>query len=503
MIAESTLPEKPSIHLDENIRMLNELLGTDVSWDIIHKEFRFSGVRMSSYCVNGFFYTVSMVNILKDISHVISEYVAEYPEIDIRALQSYLNTRISFVQVSTAEKMRDIVYFILSGQIVFLLDGLQKALVIDTRTYPARNPAEPEVERVVRGPRDGFTETLVTNTALIRRRLRDPKLRAELFRVGARSKTDVSLLYIADITNPELLAKVRKQIEAVNIDGIPMADGALIDYLTDQKTKWNIYPSIRLTERPDVAVTALLEGQIVVLVDTTPEALILPCVFLQHVHHPEDYHLSPFAGSYFRLALLAAMFISIFLSPLWLALVGLGPALPPWLRFINPDNESQIPLTLQLVILEFGIDIFRRAVVNTPVPMASAIGFVSGVIFGQMGVKARLFDTDVLVYTTLCSMAQFATASLELSNANKVARLFMILVTGVFSLFHLGWLGFLVGFLIWLIGLLRKESFGIPYLWPLIPFHWGELQDILFRLPFKNKKYRPSIFRPIDPTRKP
>ncbi|GIM45274.1 spore germination protein [Collibacillus ludicampi] len=502
MISESTLPEKPCIHLDENIHLLNELLGADISWDIIHKEFHFGGIRMYSYCINGFFYTQSLVNILKDVSRIMEEYVSEHDKIEIQKLQSYLNTHISFVQVSTASNMRDILYFILSGPIVFLFDGLQEALIIDTRVYPSRNPSEPEVERVVRGPRDGFTETMLTNTALIRRRLRDPKLRIELFRVGKRSKTDVSLLYIADITNPQLIDEIRKQIKAIDIDGIPMADGALIDYLTDQKTKWNIYPSVRLTERPDVAATALLEGQIVVIIDTTPEALILPCVFLQHVQHPDDYHLSPFAGTYFRLALLGSLIISIFLSPLWLALVGLGTALPQWLMFINPDNESQIPLTLQLLILEFGVDIFRRAVVNTPVPMASAIGFVSAVIFSQLAVKAKLFDTDVLVYTTMCAMTQYATASLELSNANRVARVFLILITGIFSVFHLGWLGFLIGIIILFIGLLRKRAFGIPYLWPLIPFNWEAFQDILFRQPFKNKAHRPSIFRPIDPTRK-
>jgi len=502
MVSESTLPESPSAVLAENCKLFDELLGIGISWDIIKKEFDFAGRPMVGYCINGFFLTLNQVIVMEDIANVIREYVEKHNHFNVTELKNYISTRASFVQITSSSKMEDIMRLALSGPIVLFLEGLAEAVIVDTRIYPMRNPSEPEVERVIRGPKDGFTETMLINTALVRRRLRDPKLRVELFQVGKRSKTDVSLMYIDDITNPDWLKMIRKQLKAVDVDGVPMGEGALTDYLTDQKWQWNIYPSIRLTERPDVVATSLLEGQAVIILDTTPEAMILPCVFFQHIHHPEDYHQSPFAGTYMRWALLLATFASIFLTPLWLALAGLGPALPDWLTFLHPGTESKIPLTLQLVILEFGIDVFRRAVINTPVPLASAIGIVSAIVFGQLAVKAKLLDIDTLVYGSSAFIAQFATSSLELGSANRVARVFLTIVTGVFSLFHLGWIGLVLGTLFWFIGLLRKRAFGVPYLWPLFPFEWAAFKDIVLRKPSKQHKRRPTIFKPIDPTRK-
>lgn len=197
---------------------------------------------------------------------------------------------------------------------VILVEGQEKAIIVDVRTFPARAPQEPDIEKVTRGSRDGFVETMVFNTALIRRRMRDPKLRMKLVQVGTRSKTDVCVAYIEDVTNLELVRKITEELQGIQVDGIPMAEKSVEEFILGSKF-WNPYPRVRYTERPDVATTHLLEGHVIIIVDTSPSVIIAPVTYWHHLQHAEEYRQEPIVGAYLRFVRYIGIFVSVFYCP--------------------------------------------------------------------------------------------------------------------------------------------------------------------------------------------
>ncbi|WP_231877713.1 spore germination protein [Ferroacidibacillus organovorans] len=479
-----------STNLQQNDAFLKQLLGIGVSWDLIAKPFVYEQISMTGYTANGFFLTMNMVLILENVEMSLKEFVARHPARDftIDELVNYLNVTISFVQVQKVNNMKDAVRYILSGPLVIFLDGYNETLMIDTRIYPMRSIAEPEVERVVRGPRDGFVETMLMNVALIRRRLRDPRLRVELIQVGTRSQTDVSVMYLQDVTNDALVDNVKKELKSINTDVVAMGEQAVTEFIA--KVKWNPYPIVRYTERPDVAATCLMEGQIVIVVDTTPEVIIAPSTLFNHIHHPEDYHVYPTNGTYMRVVSILGALISVFSPSFFIVAAQLGKVEPRWLaRLVDPAPLS-LPLAVQFLLAQLAVDLFERAVINTPTALATATGIVAGLVFGPFAVSMNLVSPEVLVFMGSAMVAQFATSSHELSTANRFVRFILIIVTSVG-----GWIGFILGIIGLIVLLATTKSFGVPYLWPFLPFDWEGIKGVLIRAPLYRKDGRPSIFK--------
>lgn len=492
---------KISRHLDENVSYLNDLLGVGSgpghSWDIMAKPFHFSGFNMMSYVLNGYFLTMNVVLIVEDVEKRVHLFMESHPDGDftLQELMDYLNTHISFVQVQPVSKMEDVIRFILSGPLVTFIDGFDQALLIDTRIYPMRSIAEPEVERLIRGPRDGFVETMLMNNALIRRRLRDPALRAELIQVGNRSKTDISIMYLKDVANPELVDKIRERLQTLDPDTLAMGEQAVAELMSD--VKWNPYPNVRFTERPDVAATALVEGHVVIIVDTTPEVIIAPITFFQLLQHPEEYHSFPLVGTYMRWVILVSTFISLFLPGIFL-LINFHPDLVPMeLAFFIATPHKLMPLWVELLIAEVILDILRLAVMNTPLSLASMVSIVSAIVFGQFITSIELLQPEVLVYMAIVLIAQFALSSFELASANQMARLWFLAITQIGYWLHVGLGAFIFSVVAWFVFLATRTSVGIPYMWPLLPFKWKNgMHDVLLRRPLVNIKGRPTILQP-------
>ena len=474
-----------------NIDYLNRELGVPDNFDIILREMIIGSKKCAIYAVNG------MVN-TEVVSYTLDALIElERADLIVNTLEKLVKSYIINLQVSEVKTMDKVLYFVLSGPIAIFVDGQDQAIIVDTRTYPARQPQEPDIERVTRGSRDGFTETLVVNTALIRRRLRDPKLRMKLVQVGSRSKTDVCIAYIEDVTNLDMVKKIHEDIQAINIDGIPMAEKSVEEFILGSKF-WNPYPRVRYTERPDVAAIHLLQGYVIIMVDTSPSVMIAPATFWSHVQHAEEYRQEPSVGMYLRWVRFAGIFASIFLLPLWLA-AALNPhLLPDWLQFIGPNDSAKIPLLLQIFLAEFGVDLLRMATIHTPSPLASALGLIAAFMFGEIAIKAGMFVPEVVVYIAVAAVGTFATPSYELGLANRLARWFLVLLTGLFN-----FLGFWLGVAILFILLWRTQSFGVPYLWPLVPLDAKALWSVLVRSPVPIKEQRPSILKPQDPDRQP
>ncbi len=488
-----------SAKLEDNVKYLNELLGVGEgpghSWDIMAKPFNFSKLNMMTYVLNGYFLTMNMVLILDDLEKRIQTFVTQNQSYTLQDLMNYLNTNVAFVQVQPVTKMEDAVRFILSGPMITFVDGYDAVLLIDTRIYPMRGIQESEVERVIRGPRDGFTETMLINTALIRRRLRDPALRAELIQVGSRSKTDVSLMYLEDVANPDTVNTMRERLKSIQTDTVAMAEQPVTELIGN--VKWNPYPVVRYTERPDVAATALVDGQVVIVVDTTPEVIIAPVTFFQLLQNPEEYHIYPVVGTYRRWLMIIAAFVTIILPGLFL-LANFHPDLvPKQFSFFKADRTDPLPLWAELILAEVAIDILRLAVMTSPTTLAAMVSIMAAIIFGQFVAHIHLLQPEVLVYMALVMIAQFSLTSYDLASANQMSRLFILICTQLGFAFHLRALGFGVGLAVWWLFLSTRKSFGIPYLWPLFPFKWKNgMDNVLLRKPFSNIHGRPEILHP-------
>jgi len=480
-----------SKNYQENVDYLNNKLGVPESFDIVLREMNIGGKKLAIYSVNGM--------VARPASNMILETFVEIEraELVVNALDKLVKSKIVDLQVSEIEAMDEVIYFLLSGTMVVLIEGKTQAIVIDVRTYPSRMPSEPDIERVSRGSRDGFTETMVFNTILIRRRLRDPGLRMKLVKAGSRSKTDVCIAYIEDITNTDMVNYVEKEIKNIKIDGIPMAEKTVEEFILGSKY-WNPFPRVRYTERPDVAAIHLLEGNVVILVDTSPSVIIAPCTFWHHVQHAEEYRQEPIVGTYLRFVRFLAILASVLLLPLWLA-AALNPQLLPesW-SIIGVSEPAKVGLLAQALIGEVAIDMLRMAAIHTPSPLATALGLVAVFMLGDVAIKVGLFTNEVVMYLAIAAVGTFATPSYELAQANRLARIFLVLMAGLFNFWGLGVGIVLVFFLLW-----RTRSFGVPYLWPLIPLDFKALLTIIVRNPVPINNLRPSIFKPKDRIRQP
>jgi len=475
--------------LEENLEFFRRTLGIGESFDVIERNLEIAGRRAALVFVDGLAKDEVMTMVLRDML------AARRGEAAPVALEALFRRHLPYIEVSRSSDTAEIVTLVLSGPLVFLLDGFDEALIIDARTYPAREPQEPELERVLRGSRDGLVETIVFNTALIRRRIRDPNFRVELLQVGDRSRTDVALMYIKDIANPDLVADVRGRLEGIDVESIPMAEKTVEEFLLQgSRTWWNPFPKVRYTERPDVAAAHLFEGHVVIAVDTSPSVIILPVTLFHHLQHAEEYREDVAVGAYFRLIRLLAVFVSWVGLPLWLALVHDLDLLPPQLGFLGPKEPGLVPLGLQFVLAEVGIDIIRLALIHVPSALATSLGFIGAIILGEVAVEVGLFANETILYVALAALGGFATPSLEFSLAVRLSRIALLVLAALFGLVGLG-----VGLVLQTILLLFTRSFGVPYLWPLVPLNRGALMAALIRKPVPLRSARPSILRTQAP----
>ncbi|WP_163855655.1 spore germination protein [Paenibacillus elgii] len=503
-------------------RQLEEQVGLNKSFDVIFREMVFGGQKTGIFYYNGFIKDYVLTEILERLSYADQvQREAEHRKPVEEHRRPYRNWRtdraeepserqeedgrrkiiglfeealIPHVQVKRACKLKEAIDNVAMGGTAFFFEGEREAVLVDAKSFPARTTEEPELERVVRGSRDGFVETLLTNVTLVRRRVRDPRLKLEITQVGKRTQTDVCIGYIQDICDMKLVESIRDKIKEVKVDGVPLAEKQLEEAVVGNS--WNPYPSVRYSERPDVVAAHLLEGHVIVFVDTSPSVMILPTTFFHHVQHAEEYRQTPIVGTYLRWVRFIGIAASIFLLPLWLLIVTTPELKPAGLEFLGPQKPGKIPIIGQFLIAELGIDLMRMAAVHTPSPLAIAMGLVAAILVGEVAVKAGLFSNEIILYISVAAVGTFATPSYELSLANRICRLVLLVISAVFKV-----PGFIIGSTFLLLMLALQRSYNTPYLWPFIPFNMNAMRHILIRVPFLSMKTRLSLTRPKDRTR--
>jgi stage V sporulation protein AF len=470
--------------LEKNYEYLQERLGLDVNYDVGCRKYKVGNRDIQLYFVNGLTDTDFIIQILKQISLV------DKPLSTVGAFKELFDHSLSHVQVKVVENMDEAVDQLLSGLLLILGDSWDKGLLVDIRSYPGRSPEEPDTERVVRGARDGFTENIVQNTAMTRRRIRDERLRMEMVQVGERSKTDICISYIKDIANPNLIAEIKELLSEIDVDGLPMGEKAVEEFVIKQG--YNPFPMIRFTERPDVSAAHLLEGHVIIMVDTSPSVMIMPTTYFHHLQHAEEFRQAPAIGMYVRWIRFMGIFASLFLLPLWTLFVLEPELLPEALKFIGPgDTDFKVPIFWQFIIAELGIDLMRMAAIHTPTPLATAMGLIAAILIGEIAINVGLFVPEVILYLAVAAIGTFATPSYELSIANKMVRLFLLTAVFIFKV-----PGFIIGCTLIFMYLTMMKSLRTPYLWPLIPFNLMAFLSIIFRITSSMNKTRPSIVHP-------
>ncbi|MTI49176.1 spore germination protein [Sporosalibacterium faouarense] len=471
---------------DKRVDDLAERIGVGTSFDVVRRDIEIGDKKSTFFYIDGFIKDDIMLWVMSILQSTDRE------EIVPNTVTKLVETKIPYVECDTVEEIEKVEFFILSGSAALFIEGIDTIIIIDARTYPARSPGEPDLEKVTRGSRDGFVETIVFNTALIRRRVRDPGLRFELTNVGKRSQSDVAIAYIKDITNTDLINSMREKIKKVEKDALTMGVKSLEEFILGNN--WNPFPQAKFTERPDVAAAHLFEGHILVMVDTTPSVMILPATMFHFTQHAEDYYQNPAIGTYMRWIRFFAIFVSYILPPLWLLFATNTHLLPKWLEFIGPKETGQIPLVIQFLILEVGIDILRMASIHTPSALTTSLGIIGGLLLSEFAIKVGWFISETVLYTGIMGLGMFATPSLEFALAIRIYRMILLILTGLFGPY-----GFIAGILLLIITLLRTKSFGgINYLWPLIPFNKKALMTILMRKPIPEVRLRPDILRVKD-----
>ena len=478
--------------IDDWLEELKEQSGLDSSFDMQVRQMTFGRKRTALLFLSCFTKDTSLIEILKRLSLLDPESLRQGHS----AIKAFFEFYLPAVQVTVTNSMQKLIEEVMIGNTAFYVDGEPTALIIDAKQYPSRTPDEPVLEKVVRGSKDGFTETLLMNVALVRRRLRDPHLRFEILKVGTRTQTDVAMGYVEDIADPKLVESLRDKIQAINIDGIPLADKQLEELTV--KTDWNPFPLVRYSERPDVVAAHMMNGSVSVIVDTSPSVIVLPTTFFDLIQHAEENRQNAFIGTYLRWVRFFGILSSIFLLPLWF-LFAENPGLRPhWLWFLGANKTGDLPLVLQFLFVEVGVDLMRLAAVHTPSPLVTAMSLVSAILVGDIAVKTGLFINEVILYMAVAAIGMFATPSYELGLANRIVRLVLLLAAFAFQA-----PGLVAAATIIVIWLALTRSFNSPYLWPFIPFNAGAMLSVLLRRPRPKNKVRPSINRTKQNVKQP
>ncbi|MBM0064367.1 spore germination protein [Alkalicoccobacillus gibsonii] len=478
-----------SADYNENLAYLKKELAIDESFDLICLELKHANRKMALILVDGFGKDAAITEIQKQL-HYLDRHEQEIDRFEDVLMEQV----IPYVELSKAKDLDQVIEEVLAGPCALIVEGFSFAIIMDTREYPVRSPEEPDTEQVIRGSKDGFVETIVMNAALIRRRVRDKTLRVKYVKVGRRSKSDLAILYIEDIADPSYVEHIHSALQAIETDGLPMADKSIEEYVFGQH--YNPYPLVRYTERPDVSATHLYEGHLIVLVDGSPSAIITPTSFWHHLQHAEEYRQKPIVGAIQRLVRFTAVWSSLFLLPLWYILAIQPDLLPQALSFIGTESNGQIPLIVQFLIAEVGIEMLRMASIHTPTALATALGLVAALLIGQVAIDVGLFSPEVVLYLSMAAIGTFATPSYELSLANRIMRVVFLLLASVF-----GVSGYVIAVTLWVILLCSMKVMNVPYMWPLIPFDYRAMRDVVFRAPMPLKNRRPTVLHPRDPDR--
>ena len=465
--------EKMSAVLSENMNYLNDQLKVNQNFDVVYRVIRIGEREACMYFIDGFCKDELMQKML--------QYFMDMKEEDLpENAHEMSKKKIPYVEVDLNSEWKEIIYFILSGVFALFIDGYEECLLIDSRSYPARSVSEPEKDKTLRGSKDGFVETVVFNTALIRRRIRSTDLRMEIMKAGKSSQTDIVLCYMNDRVDHDFLNDIKNKISHIHADALTMNQESLAECL--YKKRWiNPFPKFKFTERPDYASACVLDGRIALIADNSPAVMIIPISFSDFFRETDDYYFLPVVASYIRIIRMLVALLNVVITPLYLLIVKNPAAVPDCLGVLIPEKAGEVPMLCQLLILEFAVDGLRLASLNTPDALSNSLGVVGGLLLSEFAVKAGWFSGEAILITAFTAIAGFSLPSFEMGYAMKLERLLLLILSGIFGLW--GFIGGLVFIIICMLSV--KTLSGRNYLYPIVPFNLKGFAEFFLRFPMK------------------
>ena len=398
---------------------------------------------------------------------------------DAQTMQQFIDRYITFNEVNAEQNVKNTVTSVFLGKMALLVEGYDECALIDAKQYPARGVEEPSSGKVLRGAHDGFIETLVANAALLRRRIRDPQLTLEGHKVSDCSRADVVLCYLENKVDRKLLDEVRQKLAKIDVRSVSMSQESVAEAMMGKKQWWTPFPKVRYSERPDAATACVMEGDIVVLVDNSPAAMILPTHFFDFVQEANDFYFPPLIGTYLRILRIVVFLLTMFITPVWFLLVKDPSRTQAGLEFLAIDSDYSVPLLVQLLLAEFIVDLLKLASLNTPDVFSNSFSMLGALVLGDFAVQAHWLVPEVLAYMAFVAIANFAQPSYELGYAFKLLRLMLLLFVGA-----LDWIGLVLGCIVIVVLLATtKPIVGKGYLYPLCPLDKKALLALLVRKP--------------------
>lgn len=462
-----------------NVSLINEKIGIGQTFDTNFREYQIYNKQVYLYFLSGLVSNLEIIG----VNEKLLKLPASEPNVNY---YEQIKNNICHESIAILTTIENICDHILNGFIVLMIEGVSEGIAIETRSYPARSIAEPDTEKVIRGSHDGFTENFSVNVALIRRRIKDGRLRNVLFNIGSSSPTYVCLSYIEGVCDENIVEVITNKLKQIQTDHLIMADKALEELLLHQT--FNPYPLVRYTERADIVSIHLYKGSFAIFVDTSPSVILAPATFFDHMQHAEEYRQTPISGTYLRLLRYIGVFLSLFLTPVWLLAVMNEITLPAMFDILTPDKSVHTAIFLQILAAEIGVEFLRMASIHTPSALSTAMGLVAGILIGDVAIKVGVFSTQTVFVIAISTIGTYITPSYELGLANKLSKIVFLI-----AIYFWGMTGFIVALFLWFCLLATQKSFNRYYLYPLIPFNFKKLLQVIIRVPNKEVKRNAKI----------
>ena len=453
-----------------NLQIISDALRSEQSFDLVKRDLIIADRKAALFFIDG---------LLKDdITEKILEFF--YKNVKSENFKSALyfaQSSVPYVEVEVTSDLKKICTDVLSGISALIIEGFTEVILLDTRTYPQRSTSEPDNDKVLRGSRDGFVETLINNTALIRRRIRDTNLTVKAYSVGTQSHTDIAVIYMENKVDKKLLANLDKRLKAIDVPSLTMNQQSLVEAL--YKNLWyNPFPKVKHTERPDTTASAILDGNIVILDDNAPSALLLPTSIFDVLEEADDYYFPPVTGTYLKLARYFITIVTVLITPLWLLALQNPDYCPEFFRFVLLDEPQNIPVFWQLILMEVGIDGLRLAALNTPNSLTTPLSIIGAIALSEFAVESGWVSMEAILYMALVTVANFTQPNFELGYSFKFCRVLLLVLTYIFNVW-----GFIIAFIINLVLLCTNRTLSSKsYLYPLVPFNGKEFLRKILRI---------------------
>lgn len=453
-----------------NLQIISDALRSEQSFDLVRRDLIIADRKAALFFIDG---------LLKDdITEKILEFFYKNAKTEnFKSALYFAQSAVPYVEVEVSAELKKVCTDVLSGISALIVEGFTEVILLDTRTYPQRSTSEPDNDKVLRGSRDGFVETLINNTALIRRRIRDTNLTVKAYSVGTQSHTDVAVIYMENKVDKKLLANLDKRLKSIDFPSLTMNQQSLVEAL--YKNLWyNPFPKVKHTERPDTTASAILDGNIVILVDNAPSALLLPTSIFDVLEEADDYYFPPVTGTYLKLARYFITIVTVLITPLWLLALQNPDYCPELFRFVLLDEPQNIPVFWQLILMEVGIDGLRLAALNTPNSLTTPLSIIGAIALSEFAVESGWVSMEAILYMALVTVANFTQPNFELGYSFKFCRVLLLVLTYIFNVW-----GFIIAFIINLVLLCTNRTLSSKsYLYPLVPFNGKEFLRKILRI---------------------